>query len=385
MTLSKAPTSPPNAVKAPTSDVPREILRDQWKRPLIVMPDGEVRACTRASSLGGVLEDQTGLGIWKMRQAVWGVAHSRALRMRAQAIPTTTEFDDKKALGRVAWDAFDYADSNEAAQVGTAFHAISEQNDRGEPLPDLDDDERPAMEAYQAMIAGFRVHAMETFVVCPDLEAAGTFDRLLSPVERLVIPKFGITILPTDRVIDDLKTSSTADYFGIKFCVQELVYARGTPYRGWVDRDELDRLGYDREMPLEDMQRLPLKVKVAITRGEYLDWPDGIAPRQDVGLIMHVPSGGSTAELHAVDLIEGLELAQLAKTVQDWRTRKDLVIPTGIATAAAPSADLMSLIDAVDPPTKQAFNELWAQHKAAWKKAHTARAGERLAGERVAS
>lgn len=393
MALVKADQTPSNPVKSPSLDVPREILRDHptWKRPLIVTPEGTVESFDRASSLGGVLEDQTGLGTWRMRQVAWGVGHSQALRLRAQAVPTTSELDDKKTLGRIAWDAFNFADSNSAAQVGTAIHSLTEQHDSGRPLPDVDETVRPAMQAYVKLIQHFTVHAMEQFVVCPELRTAGTYDRLLSPRQILTAPD-GTRITPEDRLIDDLKTSSTSDYFGLKFAIQESIYGNGRPYRGWIDRDELERLGYDRDMSTDDLQRLPLKVKKAITRGEYLDWPDGIAPRTDWGLIMHLPSGGSSVELFWVDLRTGRELAQLAKTVQRWRSSKDLVVraelPTPQLSPALANGGLMSLIDAVDPPTKQAFNDLWAQHKSAWTSAHTARAGERLeaaASERVAS
>jgi hypothetical protein len=384
MPLVKADQTPANPVKSPTSDVPREILRDRHKRPLIVTPTGEVRPYTRASSMGGVLEDQTGLGIWKQRQVTWAIAHSRTLRLRAQAVATTTEQPDKRELGRIAWDAMEFADSNEAAQRGTAFHSLSERHDAGLPMPDLDAADAAVMAAYAGLIRHFTVHGMEQFVVCDALDAAGTYDRLLSPKVDLVLPD-GTVIAPGDRVIDDLKTSSTADYFGLKFAIQETIYGNGTPYRGWIDRDELERLGYDHDLPLDELDRLPLKVKVAITRGERLDWPDGIAPRRDVGLIMHVPSGGSTAQLYAVDLVAGLELAHMAKAVQVARARKDLVRPVaGMASSAATmsaglnGAGLASLIDAVDPPTKEAFNALWAQHKGVWTAEHTQRCARRL-------
>ena len=385
MALVKADQTPANPVKSPTSDVPREILRDHptWKRPLIVTPEGTVESFDRASSLGGVLEDQTGLGIWKMRQVAWGVGHSRALRMRAQAVPTTTELDDKKALGRIAWDAFEYADSNAAAQIGTAFHSLSEQHDAGRPLPDLDDAERPAMDAYRELIGHFHVHAIEQFTACADLRVAGTFDRLLSPKRVMVAPD-GTTVTPDDRLIDDLKTSSTSDYFGLKFAIQTATYSNGRRYHGWIERDELERLGYDRDMPVDELQRLPLKVKKAITRGEYLDWPDGIAPRTDWGWIMHVPSGGSTAELFWVDLRIGRELAELAKTVQRWRSHKGLVVSADLSAkaptmnGALSAAGLASLIDAVDPPTREAFERLWGQHKGTWTAEHSEQVRRRL-------
>lgn len=366
MALAKAPASPPNPVKAPTADVPREILRDQWKRPLIVMPNGEVQALTRASTLGGVLEDQTGLGIWRQRAMVWITARDRAIRLAAATIATLDALEDKKALGELVRQAEDKADLDAAARSGTAMHSIADRNDRGQPIPDLGD-EQPALDAYRDMIRHFEVHAIEQFVVCPELRCAGTFDRLLSPRHPLALED-GTVLVPGDRVIDDLKTSSTADYFGIKFCVQETVYARGTPYRGWVDRDELARLGYDREMPIEEMQSLPGKVKVAITRGEYRPWPDGIAPRQDIGLIMHVPSGGSTAELHAVDLTEGWTLAHLANTVLGWRKRKDLVVPVDLTLAGIRAAT-----------TREECLALYEQHRDAWTDEHTAAVKTQLA------
>jgi hypothetical protein len=394
MPLVKADGTPSNPVKSPDRDIPREILRDQHKRPLIVTPDGDVRPYTRASSMGGVLEDQTGLGIWRMRQVAWGVGHSRSLRLRAQTVQTTSEPTDKRELGRIAWDAMDFADSSAAAQVGTAIHALTEQYDAGRPLPDLDDAERPALEVYAEFIQHFTVHAMETFVVADELEAAGTFDRLLSPKYPFALP-CGIVLQPEDRIIDDLKTSSTSAYLLIKPAVQELIYAHGTPYRGWIDRDELERQGYDRELSLDELQRLPLKVKVAISRGERLPWPDGLPPRQDRALIMHIPSGWDPARLrrgakpeecpglYAVDLELGLELARLARTVQKWRARKDLVaraeLPRSTMSTALNGAGLASLIDAVDPPTPEAFNALWAQHKSAWTAEHTARARARTA------
>jgi hypothetical protein len=387
--LVRADQTPSNPVKAPTADVPREILRDQWRRPLIVTPSGEVRGYTRASSLGGVLEDQTGIGIWKQRQVAWAVAHSRTLRVRGQAIPNTTEQANKALLKALAYDALDYADSNEAAQRGTAFHALTEQHDAGRPLPDLDPDDAAVMAAYGGLIRHFTVHGMENFVVCDELDTAGTYDRVLSPRVELQIVELDLTIAPTDRVIDDLKTSSTADYFGIKFAVQETVYGNGTPYRGWVDRDELARLGYDRELPLDELNRLPLKVKKAITRGERMDWPDGIAPRTDVGLIMHVPSGGDTAQLYAVDLVQGIELARLARDVQDWRSRKGLVVPVEAPRAQMPTAlnaaGLLSVIAAVPHPSPEAFNALWEANRSVWTNEHFKACTARLNRSRVGS
>lgn len=366
-TLTNASQTPANPTGAPSSDVPSEILRDQWGRPLVVRPDGTVGAYTRASSLGGTLEDQHGIGEWKMKLVAWAVAHSRPLQLEGRAIATTDAHPDKQALGELVKRALNVADSDAAARIGTAYHAMTERIDAGEPVPDVGDEDRYALEAYAELMADFTVHSMETFTVCPELETAGTFDRLLSPKGVMTAPD-GTTITPDDRLIDDLKTSSSARYFGLKFAVQLVPYAHGTPYRGWEDmavRAQQERDGVNVDS---------LKAKVARTRGEYLDWPDGIAPRTDWALIMHVPSGGSSATLHWVNLRAGMEAAQLACTVRDWRKRKDLVVPAERPSVpmdtALNGAGLRSLIEhAAD---RQACKALWVQHKSMWTAEHTA-------------
>ena len=187
MALARVDHTPPNPVKPPTGDVPNTILRDQYKRPFIVTPDGSVEAYTRASSIGGVLEDQSGLGYWRMRQAIWAIGHSRALRMRAAAIPDTASSQSKEELRKLGFDALDFADSHAMADVGTALHALTERVDKGLPIPDLDE-EQAAIEAYIDVVSGrFAFHAAEQFVVCDEFGVAGTFDRLVEPLVDLPV------------------------------------------------------------------------------------------------------------------------------------------------------------------------------------------------------
>ena len=345
-TLENASASPRNPTQRRASDIPEDVPRDRWGRPQIVAPDGKgATSYTRASTLGGALEDQTNLGEWKKRVVAYGLARRRDLILAAAAVETWDHPQDKKRLADIADQATQHAQANAAATIGTALHALTDRLDRGLEIPDVGED-RFALEAYQATMSHFTVHAIEQFIVCDELQAAGTTDRVLSPKGMMIAPD-GTRITPEDRLIDDTKTSATADYFGIKFAVQEAVYGYGVPYQHGVGR---------------------------------LDWPDGIAPRRDWGLIMHVPSGGSSASLYWVNLTLGWQLAKLAVEVREWRKHKGLVVPADLPTPPVVD-DLAALIAAVPdgPDARQAFRDLWTAHAGVWTSAHTSAVQERLA------
>lgn len=339
MSLTNAIQTPANPTGRRRDDEPAEgIPRDRWGRPKIAPPGGgNLRPYTRASTLGGVLEDQYNLGEWKKRVAVYGVVRRRDLILAAAAVPTWDGLEDKRRLADIAEQAMQHAEANAAATIGTALHALTERLDQGLEIPDVGED-RFALEAYAGLMANFTVHGMEQFVVCDDVEAAGTYDRLISPRRVMTAPD-GARITPDDRLIDDLKTSSTADYFGIKFAVQTAIYGNGVPYSHSRGREQ---------------------------------WPDGIAPRTDWGVIMHVPSGGSSATPYWVDLRRGWELAHLAVQVKAWRARKDLVVAAELPTEPMPdgltTAGLRSLIEAVPagPGARDECLRLWQAHESIW-------------------
>jgi putative intracellular protease/amidase len=284
-----APKNP--ATKTTDRDFPVDVPRDRWKRPLIVSPDGSARvAYTRASTLGGTLEDQYNLGLWRARMVARGVALRRDLALQAQSLRTADAPEDKKALDQIAERALEAAEASSKATIGTALHAITDRFDSGEHVEDLGEFQA-TLDAYAGLAAGFTMHQIEQFVVCDELASAGTFDRLVSPKRGLVAPD-GTVFGPGERLVWDLKTSATADYFGIKFAVQLAVYAYGVPYSHEHGRSA---------------------------------WQ--VAPNRFWALICHAPSGGATAALHWVDLAAGWELAQLACTVRDWRKNKTLVRP----------------------------------------------------------
>src|SRR6478609_1525093 len=102
MAVKVAGSNPSNPAGRRRGDVPAEIDRDRWGRPLIPQPDGRKLPYTRASSLGGVLEDQYGLGRWRARQVAWGLSRRADLHLAVQAVRTPDAFGDKDKLDKLA-------------------------------------------------------------------------------------------------------------------------------------------------------------------------------------------------------------------------------------------------------------------------------------------
>lgn len=332
----RAGANPSNPTGKTAGEPPPEIPRDQWGRPLIKKPTGGgTTAYTRASTLGGTLEDQYNLGIWRGQQVAFGMSRSRPLQLAAAAIETADGELDKKALREVAEKAMEVAESSAKATIGTALHALSEQLDRGKKIPDIGPDQA-TLDAYASVISHFTIHGIEEFVVCDDHRVAGTFDRLVSPVGEMRAPD-GTLFTANSRLVLDLKTSSTADYFGIKFAVQLAEYAHAVPYTHSGGRGM---------------------------------WPDGIAPDTSWGLILHVPSGSATANLHWVDLDSGRELSDLALIVRRHRTRKDLVRPARLPEVGRREPDQVTKLGITallrHAPDEAALKALWAAHKSEW-------------------
>jgi hypothetical protein len=349
--LENATAGPRNPTGRRAGEAPLEIPRDRWGRPLITPPDGgKPRPYTRASTLGSTLEDQTNLGEWKKRVVAYGLARRRDLILAAASIQTWDGPTDKRALADIAEQAMQHAEAGAAATIGTALHALTERLDRGEPIPDVGED-RYALDAYSELMAHFTVRAIESFIVCDDHEVAGTFDRLVSPRAEMKAPD-GTRIGPDESIVADIKTAATNAWFGLKFACQISEYSHGTPYLPESGRTQ---------------------------------WPEGKIPNQSWGLIIHVPSGGNSADLHWVDLQAGRQLSDLAVTVREWRKRKELVVP-----AEAPRIELgpevepdplLAQVDAVpaDANMRQAFKDLWKANASHWTPELTSRVQEQLA------
>ena len=309
--MTSPPAAPPlgNTPSAPINPTARkaddfwDYPRDQWERPLIVQlnPDGSVRmvngeplavAYTRASRMGSALEYQGALNSYHVRNAVIGVIGSEPLLMLARSVHEPGGAGRQQMDKEVIKPAQMLAGASNAAAMGTALHAFAEKHDRGEPVPALGDYQQ-TLDAYVALTRGWRWRGIETRLVSDRFRAAGKTDRLGSPPGWMVAPD-GTIIGPDDVVVLDLKTSSSARYFGVKFAVQLAVYAHG---------DEYD---------LTTHKRTPT--------GARTDW----------GLVAHVPSGGNSGALYWVNLTRGTELVGLARQVLDAQGERGLVPPVAM-------------------------------------------------------
>ena len=298
------------------------IQRDRWGRPLIrPRPGDKPVAYTRATTIAGTLDDQQGLTRWKQRMTALGIAQRHDLLTAVAA----TEPDDKRRLDGIVEQAVEAAGASTQATVGTALHAFVERIDRGMDLGPIPLEYAPDITAYQRVAdqTGWKVHAVEQFVVHHGYRIAGTADRLLE--------------IDGKSYIADVKTGSI-DY-PHKFAVQLAIYAWSMPY----------------------------DIEAETTRA----WSH--EPDKDRGLIIWLPAGQGRCELRWVDLQAGREALHLAMAVRDWRKRRDL-----LAAFDEPGFD--PLIGEIrNAATVDDLELVWYNHRTTWGQRHTDAAAIRKA------
>jgi hypothetical protein len=348
-------------------EVPDGIPRDQWKRPLITPPGGGPPAgYTRASTLGKAVEDTFHLNQWTIRAVVLGMSRREELVARAAAVPEN-EGDNRKILQEIGDEAKTAGGGDKGANIGTALHKLAERADAGDDLSYLPGLLKDAIDAYLRCMADFEVLASETFVVCDQLETAGSFDRVVRSNVDLEFKhaELGQVTIPAGTVLVlDLKTGKqeSAKYWGPTYGVQQTVYACGQPY--WPGRG---------------------------TDGRY-SWEElcGAVPSERWALILHVP--GDTPEdagLMIVDLEDGRLMSDLALDNRKARKSKTLLTdcfpvtatPEPIETAEdAEMSDEFELLEGIACAESGAeLDALWEAHQDEWADEHTAAVKARLA------
>lgn len=254
-----------------------EPKRDRWGRPLITPLDGgKETAYTRVSTLAKAIDDTTNLTKWKCRKAVKGAALRPDLAALAQALDPDV---DKGKFNDLVEQAMEAAGSGQAANMGTALHAFLEWADTdGFDITTVPTEQRQHVANYVAArdAAGLVPMGMERFVVCDELQAAGTFDRLYYH------PVHGI-------VVGDIKTGSSAAAFPHATAMQVAVYAHSVLY------------------DVESGRRTPIP-NVNLS----------------VGVLVHLDQNTAECQVHALDIARGWEAARLATQVSAWRKTKGI-------------------------------------------------------------
>jgi hypothetical protein len=330
-------------------DVVADVPRDRWERPLVTpSTGGSPIPYTRASTLAGTLDDTYNLTEWKKRQVAVGLSIRPSLQLRVvslgpepdRAVQEQAYKKWKAEMNKVCDQAMEAADSSAKATIGTSLHALTDRIDRGQDLGVVPEQYKPHLKAYEEATACLTVIHLERFVVCDELQTAGTFDRLVAVDGH---PKL---------VIADTK-SGNVEYAG-KIAIQESVYAHGSLY---------DHLTNTRT-PLGDVDL-------------------------ERGLIIALSAATGTCELIWVDIQAGWAGAKEARWVREFRSRqKKLARPFKTVTAAVPpendrdlTVEAQAALEAGirGAPTVDDLVRLWTVAGNQWQPHHTQLAAARKA------
>ncbi len=270
----------------PRSTPPTEVPRDRYGRPLIIPPGGgEPVAYTRVSTLAKTLDDLNNLMAWQCRKTAEGLLRRPDLITRTAGIIANGDPNDdwptKRDLNTVSTEAREAAGAGVGASAGTGLHALTEAVDRGEDLLFVPTADHARLGAYREATAHLTALSAEAFVVCDELHAAGSFDRLWRTEDGRA-------------VIGDLKTGKSEADYPLATAVQLAIYAHGKRYDP--------------------------------TTGERTDLDD----RLDLttALLVHMPATGG-CQVIPLDIEKGWHAAKLAAevhhSVRKWRPA-DLIV-----------------------------------------------------------
>lgn len=186
----------------------------------------------------------------------------------------------KQPLKELVKRAKEIGGADDAAGMGTAFHGLCEEKDKGNDPQFIPDGMQAWIDVRQDALAqaGFEPVLIEPFVVCDELKVAGNPDRFLRHI-------------PTGKVYGaDDKTGTDESKYPEKVTIQVAIAAHS----------EL----YDQQTG----QRTPIECD------------------QSRGLLIHTPLrlGVPQCHLYWLDLEHGWELAQLSAQVRDRKKVKKL-------------------------------------------------------------
>ena len=247
----------------------------------MVMIDGKNARLSRPSGWGKVLDDENALVNWKLDRAIEGVAKDPALQARVAAVKP----DDRAAFKELRELAINTGRGDQAADIGTALHAMSERWEDDNDEFDPPEQYAKTLRAYTAEMEkiGLRSVLFEFQIVNEHFGAAGTVDRLYEAGKPIMTPD-GEIHPPGTLFIGDLKTGKKLDFSLPGYCVQTAIYAGGRRY------DVID--------------------------DEFMATPEW---NRDWGLVVHMPADQEFCEFVWVDLGVGNYGAEMVAQVRRWR------------------------------------------------------------------
>lgn len=350
MTQTRTPVEPYDPFDTDVLDreVPPEVPRDQWGRPLIAPVGIDPQTCvrppsrksakrkegqnyfeayTRVSTLAKALDDQTNIEGWRSRNTALGVALTPSLQLAFRAYgDELNNRENRRAVDADVESAMERSGANERRRIGSGVHKLTEKFDKGQPIGEPGEFAGD-VRAYVRATHGFTMEFIERFMVNDATKDAGTPDRIVHH-PSFAKPRIG-----------DLKTGNDV-----------LLYAQ-----------------------------LSIAMQLAnYSDSEFYDPETGVRTPWDIdkheGIVWHIPAGEGHCSWYAVDLDVGREGIAVAHRVRDMRKKK------GIFTKIeeAPSDLLVhELIDGASGRSR--LLELRELFRADWLEEHDAHAIDRLA------
>lgn len=258
------------------------------------------KAFTRVTTISQTLADRYALEQWAQRQTVLGLGAREDL----YALAASSTPDDKAQLGKIVKQAQEAAKSRSGANLGTALHRLTERIDTGEIL-DVPNQWKPDIDAYCQTLVDHRIgiHAewIERVVVIPDMDAAGTLDRMVTIGDNLTL------------TVADLKTGASAPKKVTEIAIQLALYANASHvWKGTTEDIKRDQYG---RYLLPDPEEEP----------EAYDPMPNV--NKQTAVMIHLPVQTGECHLYEIDIKSGIVAAGYATWVREWRKRDDLAWP----------------------------------------------------------
>jgi hypothetical protein len=323
--------APVGTAVAKTRNLQLPVRNGRYKYPHPVT--GKPTSGTRVTTFIKAASDSIALDQWKERMTVLGLVTRPDLQKKIAATlsggkaPYAVARTERDFLNGVVEQAKDAADAKYRARKGTILHKHTEEIDSGRRVVgDVPTEFRQAVTAYVMAMrdAGLKLlpNMIERSTAITEFGGvAGTFDRIAEATRELKVTFTRktitqvITIHPGDHVVVDVKTGDDLSYNWLEIIIQEAIYATGVNQNG-----------------------------VAVSDGgspAVWRWADaaemGIGfVREDVGIVAHMPYGGSTCTIYGLDIDTGWKGAELCGAVKAWRKATPENVSGAILESMAP-------------------------------------------------